>query len=142
MGNAIGNEKLPENQREWQKLSDKGWARFNPYTKQYYNAIMSDELVSTEIAKFVTDNPNLQYEDTDVAQKKIQDFKDTVQQKLNQKGYRPAEIEHALTRTADYASTVSNKSLYQSSSSSLYSQVYFINFTSSFTYTFHHIFNG
>ena len=103
------NEKLPENQREWQKLSDKGWARFNPYTKQYYNAIMSDELVSTEIAKFVTDNPNLQYEDTDVAQKKIQDFKDNVQQKLNQKGYRPAEIENALTRTADYASAVSNK---------------------------------
>ena len=70
---------------------------------------MSDELVSTEIAKFVMNNPELEYEDTAVAQQKIQDFKSGVQEKLEQKGYRPAEIENALTRTADYASAVSTK---------------------------------
>lgn len=103
----VKNEELPENQREWKKLSDKGWARFNPYTKQYYNSIMSDELVSTKIAQFESDNPNLQYEDIDVAQQKIQEFKSSTLKELEQKGYRPAEIENALTRASTYAATKS-----------------------------------
>lgn len=103
----IKNEQLSENQREWQKLSDKGWARFNPYTKKYYNQLMSDELVSTKIAQFKLNNPALQYEDIDVAQQKIQDFKNTTLEELTQKGYRPAEIENALTRASTFAATES-----------------------------------
>ena len=103
----IKNEQLSENQREWQKLSDKGWARFNPYTKKYYNQLMSDELVSTKIAQFKLNNPALQYEDIDIAQQKIQDFKNTTLEELTQKGYRPAEIENALTRASTFAATES-----------------------------------
>ena len=103
----IKNEELSENQREWKKISDKGWARFNPYTKRYYNQLMSDELVSTKIAQFKLDNPNLQYENVDIAQQKIQDFKNSTLKELEQKGYRPAEIENALTRASTFAATES-----------------------------------
>lgn len=103
----IKNEELSENQREWKKISDKGLARFNPYTKRYYNQLMSDELVSTKIAQFKLDNPNLQYENVDIAQQKIQDFKNSTLKELEQKGYRPAEIENALTRASTFAATES-----------------------------------
>ena len=103
----IKNEELSENQSEWKKISDKGWARFNPYTKKYYNQLMSDELVSTKIAQFKLDNPNLQYENVDIAQQKIQDFKNSTLKELEQKGYRPAEIENALTRASTFAATES-----------------------------------
>lgn len=103
----IKNEELSENQREWKKISDKGLARFNPYTKRYYNQLMSDELVSTKIAQFKLDNPNLQYENVDIAQQKIQDFKNSSLKELEQKGYRPAEIENALTRASTFAATES-----------------------------------
>ena len=99
---------VDQNKREWKEISDKGLARFNPYTKDYYTKLMSDEVVNAKWAKFLKDNPKFEYDTPEVADAKLKEFKADIMQTLNDRGYAPRHIEEALNKTAALAS---NKSL-------------------------------
>ena len=106
--NKIYEKNIAQNKREWKDASDKGFAKFNPYTKDYYNQLMSDEVVMSKWAKFLKDNPRLEYETPDVADAKLKEFKTDVIQTLEDRKYSSRQIEGALTKSAALAS---NKSL-------------------------------
>lgn len=106
--NKIYEKNIAQNKREWKDASDKGFAKFNPYTKDYYNQLMSDEVVMSKWAKFLKDNPRFEYETPDVADAKLKEFKADVVQTLEDRKYSSRQIEGALTKSAALAS---NKSL-------------------------------
>ena len=106
--NKIYEKNIAQNKREWKDASDKGFAKFNPYTKDYYNQLMSDEVVMSKWAKFLKDNPRFEYETPDIADAKLKEFKADVIQTLEDRKYSSRQIEGALTKSAALAS---NKSL-------------------------------